>query len=96
MDTIRIEQSMLHAIESHIWPIPECGCWMWDDEEPFEYKNLSFYVDELMFLIYRGSVPANSELYHTCNMCDCVNPDHMSVKQKLSALKDSRVYSFDI
>jgi hypothetical protein len=93
MDTIRIDKSMLHAIESHIWPIPECGCWLWDEEAPFEYKNCSLDVDELMFLIYRGSVPANSELYHTCHMNCCVNPDHMSIKQKLSTFTDSEVFS---
>jgi hypothetical protein len=85
MDAIRVDKSLLHVIESHIWPIPECGCWLWDKDEsvPIDYENYSVYVDELIYRIYRGPVLENRELYHTCQMRCCVNPDHLALKAKI-------------
>lgn len=64
MDALRVDKSLLHVIESHIWPLPECGCWLWDEDEsePIDYENSSVYVEELMYRFYRGPVSGNCEL----------------------------------
>jgi hypothetical protein len=59
------------------------GCWLWNAE----YLNKGYGVfsigqkrisaHRLMFMLYNGSIKRTLMVRHTCNVRNCVNPDHL-------------------
>ena len=82
MNTKKVESSLLDFIESHISPIPECGCWLWDEDESTQGNlySISSYIDEIIYHIYQGRIPKNHELVHRCHVACCINPNHLTLR----------------
>ncbi|MBD9357355.1 hypothetical protein [Methylomonas albis] len=90
MNANLVNKSLLNLIESHISPIPECGCWLWDEDESTQinYDKLSIDVEVFMYQIYRGEVAENQNVVHTCQIACCVNPEHLSLRTKTDGIKN--------
>lgn len=84
MHTKLMKKSLSNFLDAHISPIPECGCWVWEenDEHSSKFDKLSSHVDKFIYRLYRGTVPKSHKLIHTCHMNCCVNPQHLSLQPK--------------
>jgi predicted transglutaminase-like protease len=98
MNANLVDKSLLNFIESHISPIPECGCWLWDEDESnqIHYDKFSAHVDVFMYLIYRGPVTENQKVVHTCQIACCVNPEHLSLCTKTDEIEKDKLHSLSL
>jgi len=70
-------------IERHSMPVPECGCWVWlGSVNSWGYGRLGRGRTErqahrLSYAAFRGAIPLELKVLHTCDIPACVNPDHL-------------------
>ena len=86
MNTKLMKKALANFLDSHISTIPECGCWVWEenDEHSSKFDRLSAHADKFFYRVYRGTVPNGHQLVHTCRMSCCVNPQHLTLRPKIN------------
>ena len=80
---MRRNATLAERIEHHSIPVTECGCWIWIGANnirrygslKFEGKNIKAH--RASWLAYRGEIPNDLHVLHTCDIPECVNPDHL-------------------
>lgn len=61
------------------------GCWMWQGARSggrygsFRHDGRSRKAHRVAYELFRGDVPAGLNVLHTCDVPQCVNPDHLWV-----------------
>lgn len=81
-------------IEARSIPEPNSGCWLWmgacdrDGYGSTKWRGVNWRAHRLSFEATHGGIPLGFMVMHSCNLSNCVNPDHLSVgtgKDNLSA-----------
>ena len=59
------------------------GCWIWQKSLTHNgygrscYNGKEIRAHRLSYLLYKGSIPNDKQIDHTCNTRACVNPEHL-------------------
>lgn len=85
---------MLHVV------IQPNGCWIWtascksyegtDLYGQFKYLGKMMRAHKVSYLMFKGEVPPNMLVLHTCDNPLCVNPDHLYLGDHLQNCKDRK------
>lgn len=76
--------------EREFTPEPMSGCWLWMGEVGRDGYGRKFvnYRSEMAHRrsleLYRGALPGNHLVRHTCGIKLCVNPDHLQLAEALN------------
>lgn len=78
-------QSPWDRFMSHIIPVTESGCWLWETDSDvdgmrygqFDDKGRSFCAHRWAYEYKNGPVSKDLELDHLCRVRCCANPDHV-------------------
>lgn len=82
---------LTERIERFSMPIPESGCWIWmKSGNRYGYGTVrvgrkKMPAHRAAWLAFRGPIPDNMCVCHSCDIPSCVNPDHLS----LGSLKEN-------
>ena len=69
------------------------GCWLWigrlrDGYGRFSLnRTIKMTAHHASFLIHGGNVQPGQVLMHSCDVCACVNPDHLKQERQSKTLK---------
>lgn len=90
----RISPALMAQLETRIERIPESGCWIWMAGVSERYGTAKFMghqwlAHRLVYELLVGSVPADAELCHRCDIGFCVNPDHLFVGSHVDNMRDA-------
>jgi len=69
-------------IEKNSLPIPESGCWIWEECEDHgrvRFLGKNEVLSSLAFEAYKGPIPHGLTVTHQCHVEGCVNPVHLSL-----------------
>lgn len=95
MSTHTDENTAANYIETHICPIPDCGCWLWEENDetvtPICPGKLATRFDEFVYRTLRGPVPEGFEVVHKCHVPCCVNPEHMAIRARESETSHTKM-----
>lgn len=76
-------------------PIPECGCWVWDGIRSGNngYGVATFNggrepAHRFSYKANVGDIPDGMSVCHTCDVPNCVNPDHLFLGTHLDNMRD--------
>jgi hypothetical protein len=70
------------------------GCWLWKGPKDYDgYGSIysrwpSRYVHRIFYEHYVGPIPEGMFVCHSCDVPNCVNPDHLWVGTNLDNLRD--------
>jgi len=59
---------------------PKDECWLWDgahDSYGYSLVGSGQRLHRIMYQLFRGAVPLNRILHHTCENPGCINPHHL-------------------
>lgn len=98
-DTGTTRSSLTSFMES-VFPEPNTGCWIWagsvrsaSGHGSVFYKNLKlFTAHRASYFFHKGEIPNGQSVLHTCDVPQCVNPDHLylGTQQQNVIDRDSR------
>lgn len=78
--------TLQERFEQKFQPVPWSGCWIWTaatKEHGYGVIGLGSRKDgtikahRLAYMLYKGQLPDNQVVMHTCNTPSCVNPAHL-------------------
>jgi len=70
------------------------GCWVWtncvdkDGYGVFWFGNKNMRAHRFSWELYKGEIPANFVVCHTCDNPSCVNPAHLFTGSQKDNIKD--------
>lgn len=87
----------LAKFETHIFPEPNSGCWLWDGLVVASTGYAKFHVGldktvlahRFSYMKYKGEIPKGLQVRHTCDVKICVNPDHLLLGTALDNAQDA-------
>jgi hypothetical protein len=77
------ERTVKERFEELYYPVPECGCWLWErGVNSSGYGSLSVgdkteMAHRVSYELYVGPIPPGLSVLHKCDTRSCVNPDHL-------------------
>jgi hypothetical protein len=84
----------------YIEPEPMSGCWLWTASlGPKGYGQISAFIDgcrrlwrahRLAWRLFRGTIPTDRYVLHSCDTPCCINPDHLWLGTQADNLADNR------
>lgn len=87
-------KSLAARVEENSMPVTECGCWIWMlSSARFGHGQLTFRYEHLAahrasWMAFRGPIPEGMHVLHTCDIPQCVNPDHLYLGKDLENARD--------
>lgn len=75
-------RDLKERFESHIFPEPNTGCFLTDCKAEY-YPKFSIEkgvvesTHRLSYRLYKGAIPKNMHVCHSCDNIFCMNPDHL-------------------
>lgn len=78
-------------------PEPNSGCWLWigsisgRDERGYIYYDKHLKVicaHRCSWMIFKGPIPTDLDVLHTCDVPSCVNPDHLFLGTHTDNMRD--------
>ena len=73
--------NLKEKIEQNIVKDPS-GCWIWQRGKNKGYGNIwtgekNTHAHRVSWTVFKGKIPTNLQVLHTCDIRPCVNPDHL-------------------
>ena len=71
--------------EEQFEAVPECGCWIWlggvnlKGYGSFWYNGRGRAAHRVSYELYKGTIPKDLHIMHSCDVTSCVNPTHLAV-----------------
>lgn len=68
---------------SHVQPIPETGCWIWDAATlkggygVLDDGQKTVTAHRHSFKLFKGEITGKMQVLHDCDIRSCVNPSHL-------------------
>ena len=87
---LTLEQIFLSNVEA----VTESGCWVWSGKEHdkgygrITYKGKSIFMHRYSYERFKGFIPENMNVCHTCDVTCCVNPAHLFLGTQGDNLRD--------
>ena len=84
--------------ESKYTRIPMSGCWIWEGMIANGYGRLRTDTDpnkalsgahRVAWELYRGPIPDNMQVCHSCDVPCCVNPNHLFIGSASENMQDA-------
>lgn len=73
---------------------PVTGCWEWlghkvrDGYGAFRFNGKDRRAHRVSFMLFKGEVPDDIDVLHTCDNSGCVNPEHLFLGDHSTNMKD--------
>ncbi|MDE2096354.1 MAG: HNH endonuclease [Patescibacteria group bacterium] len=74
---------LIERFEEKYIPEPNSGCWLWigswgrRNYGGFRVGEFRVRAHRVSWKIYRGPIPKGMHVLHSCDVAQCVNPDHL-------------------
>jgi len=76
---------MKNSFESFFEKGSEIKCWLWkqkmgkasSDYGSFTFRGIGYKSNRVAWMIFRGEIPKDTYVLHTCDVRNCVNPNHL-------------------
>lgn len=85
--------------ESRVVMLPFCGCWIWEGATGAGKKNSRYgqfskdgktvYAHRYSHELYKRPLLKGEHVLHSCDVSECVNPEHLSAGSNLDNIRDS-------
>lgn len=78
-----LSSDAIERFEAKYIPEPNSGCWLWtgaccgNGYGAFWTGHSSINAHRVSYLLYKGSIPDGLLVRHTCDVPQCVNPEHL-------------------
>jgi HNH endonuclease len=75
-------------------PEPNSGCWLWLPLGRHNVYGYAFFqgryyaAHRLSYAVFKGDVPADRDVCHTCDTPACINPDHLFLGTEQDNIRD--------
>ncbi len=82
-DIVTRNGSAIERFMKHVWPVPECGCWLFDSGHigigygKFSVRLKTYRAHRWAYEYFIGSLAEDEVVCHTCDVPCCVNPYHL-------------------
>jgi|SRR6185437_212326 len=96
-------ESLEKRFEDRFIPEPNSGCWLWTGEldaygygslllrkikENGVWRKMRIKAHQLAWKLHKGEIPDGLEVCHSCDMPQCVNPEHLFVGTHYQNMRD--------
>ena len=85
----KVFKSKKEILYSHIFPVTESGCWLWDSAIGNQFghgcmkhggrKGKKLLAHRVSYEVHHGDIPEGKCVLHKCDVPSCVNPDHLYI-----------------
>jgi len=82
---------------SHVWPVPEAGCWLHDGAEvgngyaSCTARSKSLRAHRWSYEKFVGPIPPGMMVRHKCDVPCCVNPHHLEIGTHNENMEDRQI-----